>query len=72
MLTNVIKEADPVLKAIKKNKNDPSILRIKSSLKHPKVFSFKYFNVQDVKREINHLNSKKAIQKGDIPVKILM
>ena len=43
LLTDVIEETDPVLKAIKKYKNRPSILRIKSSFKHPKVFSFKYF-----------------------------
>ena len=61
----------PILKAIIKYKNHPSILRIKNSFKHPKVFSFKYFNVEDVKREINNLNSKKATPKGDIPVKIL-
>ena len=46
-------------------------MRIKSSFKHPKVFSFKYFNVEDVQREVNNLNSKKATLKGDIPVKIL-
>ena len=45
LLTDDIEETDPVLKAIKKYKNHPSILRIKSSLKHPKVFSFRYFNV---------------------------
>ena len=46
-------------------------MRIKSSFKHPKVFSFKYFNAEAVKREINNLNSKKETPKGDIPVKIL-
>ena len=61
----------PILKTIIKYKNHPSILRIKNSFKHPKVFWFKYFNVEDVKREINNLNSKKATPKGDIPVKIL-
>ena len=71
ILPEVIEETDPVPKAIEKYKNHPSILQIKSSFKHPKVFSFKYFNVEDVKREINNLNSKKATPKGDIPVKIL-
>ena len=71
LLTDVIEETNPVLKAIKKYKNDPSNLRIKSSFKHPKVFSFKYFNAEDVKRKINNLNSKKATPKGNIPVKIL-
>ena len=32
---------------------------------------FKYFNVEDVKREINNLNSKKATPKVDTLVKIL-
>ena len=35
------------------------------------MLSFKYFNVEDVKREMNNINSKKAIPKGAIPVKIL-
>ena len=46
-------------------------MQTKSSFKHPKSFSFKYFNGEDVKREINNLNSKKATAKGDIPFKIL-
>ena len=35
------------------------------------MLSFKYFNVEDVKREINNLNSKKTTTKCDIPVEIL-
>ena len=69
LLTDVIEETNPVLKAIKKYKNHPSILQIKSSFKHLKVFLFKY--VEDVKKEINNLNSKKVTPKGDIPVKIV-
>ena len=46
-------------------------MRIKCSFKDPKVFSFKCFNVEDVRREIKNINSKKATPKGDIPVKIL-
>ena len=68
ILPEVIEETDPVLKAIKKYKNHPSILQIKSSFKHPKAFSFKYFNVEDVKRKISNLNSKNQTPKGDIPV----
>ena len=44
---------------------------IKSSFKDPKVFPFKYFNVEDLKREINNINSKKATPNGDTPVKVL-
>ena len=68
-LTDVIEETDQVLKAIKIYKN--RILQIKSSFKHPKALPFYYFNVEDVKRETNNLNSKKATSKGDIPSKIL-
>ena len=71
LLTDVIEETDPVLKAIKKYKIRSSILRIKSYFKHRRVFSLKYFNAEDIKREINNSNSKKATPKGDIPVKIL-
>ena len=71
LLTDAMEETDPVPHAIKKYKNHPSILRIKSTFKYPKAFSFKYFNVEDVKREINNISSKKAAPKGDIPVKIL-
>ena len=51
LLTDVIEETDPVLKAIQKYKNHPGILRIKSYFKYPKVFLFKYLNAEDVKRE---------------------
>ena len=43
----------------------------KKFFKYPKVFSFKYFNAEDVKREINNVNSKKVTPKCDIPVTIL-
>ena len=59
-----------MLKAIKKYKYHPSILRIKCSFKYAKIFSFTYFNVEDVKREINNINSKKVTPKGDVPVKV--
>ena len=47
-----IEKDDPILNAIKNYENHPSILRIKHSCKDPKVFSFKYFNVEDVKRKL--------------------
>ena len=57
LFTDVIEETGPVPKVIKKYKNHPSILRIKSSFKYPKAFSFKYLNVEEAKREINNINS---------------
>ena len=51
LLTDAIEESNPVLMAIKKYQNHPRILGIKTSFKYPKVFSLKYFNAEDVKRE---------------------
>ena len=36
------------------------------------VRSLKYFNIEDVKKEINNINSKKATPKSDLSIKILM
>ena len=71
LLTDGIEETNPVLKAIKKIQKSSKYLQIKNSFKCPKVFSFKYFNVEEVKREISNITVKKATPKGDIPVKIL-
>ena len=57
---DTIEETNPKLKGIKTYKIYPSILRIKGYFKDPKIFSFKYFNVECVKREINNINSKNA------------
>ena len=65
------KVANTVNKFPKNHKDHPSILQIKSFLKYPNVFSFKYSNVEDIKREINNLNSKKVTSEHDIPVQIL-
>ena len=60
LLTDVIEESDLVLKAIKKYKNYPSILRKKILLNIQNYFGLNIFNVEDVKREFNNINSKKA------------
>ena len=57
-----------VVKELKIEKGDNLLTDV---IKYPKLFSLKYFNVEDVKREINNISSKKATPKGDIPVKIL-
>ena len=61
--TDVIEETDLVLKAIKKCKIHSNILRMKSFFIDPKVFSFKYFNVEDEKRKVNNINSRKGTPK---------
>ena len=45
-------------------------MRIKNSIKDPKAFLFKYFNVKDVKTDINNTSSKNATIKGDITLNI--
>lgn len=63
-------ETDPLLRVIKKYKTHLSILQVKNSFKDAKVLSFKDFNVEDVKRDIDNIDNKKATPKNDIPVKI--
>ena len=63
-------ETDPLLRVIKKYKTHLSILQVKNSFKDEKVLSFKYFNAEDVKSDIDNIDSKKATPKDDIPVKI--
>ena len=63
-------ETDPLLRVIKKYKTHLSILQVKNSFKDAKVLSFKYFNVEDVERDIDNIDSKNAAPKDDIPVKI--
>ena len=57
LLCKVIEETYLVLRGIENYTNHPSTLRIKNSFKDPNVFSFKYFNVEDVEKEINNINS---------------
>ena len=45
-------------------------MQVKNSFKDAKVLSFKYFNVEDVERDIDNIDSKNATPKDDIPVKI--
>ena len=60
----------PIFKAILKYKNHPSIIAIKNARNGPS-FYFCRVNVNDVRKEINRLKTRKAIQVTDIPVKIL-
>ena len=63
----------PILKAIAKYKNHPSILRIKNYLKEKDLlfFSFEFVDKQKIPKEINKLKEKKACQEHDIPVKLI-
>ena len=71
LLCKVIEETLLLLREIENYTNHPSTLRIKNYLKGPCVFSFKYFNVEDVKMEINNIDSKRATPNCDIPAQIV-
>ena len=64
-------EVDPVLKAIKKYKNHPSILKIKEKVNPDDIFSFQSTTSELVIHEIFTLNTSKATPKDSIPTKIL-
>ena len=61
---------DPVLRAILKYKNHPSITVIKEKAKNS-VCSFYEVDKDKIKKEINRLNKNKASQISGIPIKII-
>ena len=67
---NNVHEVDPVLKAIKKYKNHPSIQKINEQNLED-IFSFQPTTSELVTGEIFSLNTSKATPKDSIPTKIL-
>ena len=62
---------DPTLKATAKWRNHPSILEITSEYKNRANFSFNFLSKEDVLTELKMVDVSKAIQKSDIPIKII-
>ena len=63
---------NPVLACIEKFCTDPSIISIQNRMEtNSNRFSFKYEERKKFLTEIQNLNSRKASQQNDIPVKIL-
>ena len=62
---------DPIIAAIHKYKRHPSILKIKEQLKKDDLFSFYHINPNKMLKIIENIDSKKATQHGDIPVRII-
>ena len=62
---------DPIIAAIHKYKRHPSILKIKEQLKKDDLFSFYHVNPDKMLKIIENIDSKKATQHGDIPVRIV-
>ena len=66
-----IKTENPVLNAVNKYKNHPSVIMIKEKIKPIENFSFFPVQYDDVLRKIGNLDSSKSSQQTDIPTKIL-
>ena len=62
---------DPVLKAIIRYENHPSILKIAESMRDQSQFSFTYTTYECVYSEINYLNNSTAYPKNTIPPNII-
>ena len=62
---------DPLLKAIVRYQNHPSIVAIKKFCDSKSHFSFKNVQNEKILKELNNLNINKATQKTDIPTKII-
>ena len=62
---------DPLLKAIVRYRNHPSIVAIKKFCNSKPHFSFKTVQKEEILKELNNLNINKATQNTDIPTKII-
>ena len=62
---------DPIVYAIAKYKNHPSIIMINENVSFESRFSFTAVNEDDIQREILNLNPKKPGTFGNIPTKML-
>ena len=71
LLDQVDDISDPVKRAIKKFGHHPSIIDIKKNIDIVSKFSFTEVKVDDMRKEINNLNSKKSSTFMNIPVKRL-
>ena len=62
---------DPLLKAIIRHRNHPSIVAIKKFCNSKSHFSFKNVQREEILKKLNNLNINKATQNTDIPTKII-
>ena len=62
---------DPVDKAVKKHKNNSTILLIKQKLENMGHFSFKEVSISEIEKEFREPNSYKVATFGNILTKIL-
>ena len=70
-LNDVSDENDPIEIAIKKFKNDPSIVVINKNIPKTTTFNFNEIGSDSIRKMINNLDSKKSGAFGGIPVNCL-
>ena len=61
---------DPLVNAIRKYENHPSIIKIKSSVETTQLFDFNFVSSDDISKIINSMDSTKKTN-GAIPIKIV-
>ena len=61
---------DPLVNAIQKYENHPSIIKIRSSVETTQLFDFNFVNSDDISKIINSMDSTKKTS-GAIPIKIV-
>ena len=61
---------DPLVNAIRKYENHPSMVKIKSSVETTQLFDFNFVNSDDISEIINSLDPTKTAS-GAIPTKIV-
>ena len=69
--TEFVKTENPVLNAVNKYKNHPSVIMIKEKIKPIEKFSFFPVQYDLVLRKIRNLDPSKSSQQTDIPTKVL-
>ena len=69
-LVNVDHISNPVQKPIEKYKNHPSVKAI-SEIQDKNTFNFSYLSLDEIKKEINNLNTRKTCQDTNILTKIV-
>ena len=62
---------DPVLRAIEKYKNHPSIKLIKTNSENNASFRFQEIQAIEIEKELKNLDCSKALEDSDIPTKII-
>lgn len=68
---NVNDTNDPIIKAINKYKNHPSILKINDNMEADSSFNFHPISNEDIEKQLFYMNTSKAFQANNIPPKIL-